>query len=176
MYTIGWQFSVLNPITVLALGFGDIGEDGLGDPHDIGLWDDGGALLASATVPAGTGGALQQSFRFVSIPSLALDPGTYLIGATIPSEADAWYYDVPLVTTIPFISYIGSAWESGTALTRPTVFGDNPEAFFGPNFLADFQGGDVHAGDVPVGEVPEPASWLTMLGGAALLAAARLRK
>src|SRR5690348_8395956 len=52
---------------ITALGFWDFGQNGLSDSHTVGLWSsDGvaqstinpGVLLASVTVPAGTGGTL----------------------------------------------------------------------------------------------------------------------
>src|SRR5436309_1918942 len=67
--TRGWQFGVHtfgpNTIAITQLGIFDSGGDGLLNPHQIGLWriEGGGSqgaltLLASVTVPAGTGAPL----------------------------------------------------------------------------------------------------------------------
>ena len=48
---VGWEFSTNNTVTVTALGFLDIGSNGLAAAHEVGLWDSAGTLLASAEIP-----------------------------------------------------------------------------------------------------------------------------
>src|SRR4051794_27838322 len=74
-YTLGWLFNLSSQINVSALGVYDSGADGLTQDHAVGLWDAGGNLLASTTVPA-SGGSLDNYFRFVPIAPLTLNPGT----------------------------------------------------------------------------------------------------
>ena len=52
--TVGWSFSVLSSLDVDGLGFFDFESNGLLAPHQVGLWDSGGTLLASATVTSGS--------------------------------------------------------------------------------------------------------------------------
>src|SRR5258708_4669822 len=51
---VGWQFSVHSPITVDGLGIFDFDPAGLGDSHQVGLWDNAGTLLAQTTVTTGS--------------------------------------------------------------------------------------------------------------------------
>jgi hypothetical protein len=77
----GWSFELSSPVQVDALGFFDKGNDGLFEEHEVGIWDSTGAnLLTSGTVPAGTAGELEQSFRFVSVGQVTLSPDIYVIG------------------------------------------------------------------------------------------------
>ena len=62
-FTLGWEFDVLDPISVTALGVFDDSQDGLVDRHPIGIWDSGGTLLASTTVSSGTADPLVDQFR-----------------------------------------------------------------------------------------------------------------
>ena len=49
-HNIGWQFTVNAPITVDGLGLFDVNPAALSENHQIGLWDNGGNLLAQTTV------------------------------------------------------------------------------------------------------------------------------
>ncbi len=51
--TVGWSFTVNNSIQVTALGFFDMGLDGLGEQHLIGIWDENEDLLVQAGVSLG---------------------------------------------------------------------------------------------------------------------------
>src|SRR5688572_29521400 len=49
--TVGWDFTVTQPVVVNALGYYDEAVDGLAASHPVGLWDAATqTLLASATV------------------------------------------------------------------------------------------------------------------------------
>ena len=88
--TVGTRFTVEEEIFVTGLG---VWEDaaGLADAHPVGLWTDAGALLTSATVPAGDAGTLVNGFRFERVMPVALSAGeTYRIGALYPGAADAF--------------------------------------------------------------------------------------
>lgn len=86
-YTLGFEFSVASPISIRSLGAYDSGRDGLTGAVSVGLWDTSGTLLTSAVVPAGTGGALVNFFRFTNITPFALTAGThYVVGAYAGSD------------------------------------------------------------------------------------------
>jgi hypothetical protein len=52
-YTVGWSFSLSEPILVTDLGQFDLGWDGLAHDTTVALWDDAtGSLLAQADVPS----------------------------------------------------------------------------------------------------------------------------
>jgi hypothetical protein len=83
--TIGWSFEVVEPIQVGWLGFYDQGDDGLREPHLVGIWDGDGQLLTSALVEAAQQQPLVGSYRYSSVDAVLLLPGdTYIIGATVP--------------------------------------------------------------------------------------------
>ena len=100
--TVGYRFGVLDQdVQVTRLGFFDYLDDGLTYSHEIGIWaTTGGAPLATATIAAGTGAALEAGFRWMNLLApLNLTAGTdYVLGATVvggddifdifPSEAD----------------------------------------------------------------------------------------
>lgn len=104
---IGTQFTVGNAnVQVNSLGVWDQAGDGFLISHNVGLWNSAGALLASATVPAGTVGTLENTFRYVPIGSdvtlLAGQP--YRVAALYPLSGDPWNdpYDPPGAGVPPF--------------------------------------------------------------------------
>ncbi len=72
-FTLGWQFTVSQSITVTALGAFDDSQDGLNESHDVGIWDSLGNSMGSTTVAAGTVDPLVNQFRY---SSCVLQPGT----------------------------------------------------------------------------------------------------
>ncbi len=88
--TVGFRFSTDDTIFVSALGVFDRFSDGLATAHEIGLWTDDGALLASVTVGAGTAGTLAGGFRYADITDIELSAGTYRIGAQFFLGGDAF--------------------------------------------------------------------------------------
>jgi hypothetical protein len=82
--TFGYSFTVgASEITATHLGIYDTGQDGLLTSHDVGLWDNGGTLLASTTIASGTSAVLDDLFRFNALSTgVALSAGsTYYVGA-----------------------------------------------------------------------------------------------
>lgn len=87
-WTLGWKFTVHEPVFAHSLGVYDSGQDGLADSAQVGLWPAiGGEPLATAIIPAGTDALLDGFFRFVPISPVVLTPGIeYVIGASSPGE------------------------------------------------------------------------------------------
>jgi hypothetical protein len=160
--TLGYEFSLSTTLDVSALGFFDADDDGLFDAHDVGIFAADGTLLASATLPSGTGATLQDGFRFVSIPDLVLAPGIYRIGAQgNETSLDEFLLTQSGSTTIGGLTLGAAFYGFGAALTFPTAQADYAtEGFFGPNFQAT--------------RVPEPATLtLTVLALTGALRRAR---
>src|SRR5437763_4413524 len=82
--TVGYQFSTSLPFNVDALAYWD---DGLGNSHQVGIWNSGGTLLVSTTVLDGD--PIQGHFRYDSIPTFPLAPGGVTIGGETRASIDA---------------------------------------------------------------------------------------
>lgn len=160
-FTLGFNFTTNQAITVTHLGLFDDSLDGLVDRHEIGLWDSGGNLLASGFIGAGTVAPLTNQFRYISIAPVNLTSGQqYSIGALYETGADALIFpgDATNFATDPAITFDSSAFAFGGALSFPGGSVGADPAYFGPNFRF-----------TPTAVIPEPT---TLAGG--LLAVALL--
>lgn len=189
--TQGWKFGVSSSIVVTNLGVFDDGSDGLGEAHDVGLWScnsvlcTSGTLLATATVPGGTGPSLVNFFRYVSLLSpVTLTPGDYVIGAAYyENQPNGSQLDKVVTfldttnnfTLAPQITFEGDRVANCGSVPCPiaAVFPDTTTSFFhpsyfGPNF--EFTDASIAA------TVPEPATLVLFGSGIASLIAARRRK
>jgi hypothetical protein len=169
--TVGFQFTTNQAITVTDLGIFDSGQNGLAERHEIGIFNSGGTLLASAFTDAGTVDPLLNQFRYVPISPLVLAGGQdYRIGA--------FYLGSDLVVvgfggatgfaTDPAITFVGDRYSPAPpviTLSDPTSsFGANP-GLFGPNF------------QFTTAAVPEPSTLaLTGLGMLGIFGWLRRRK
>ena len=136
-WTLGYSFSANSPISVVGLGVYDYLGDGLNVAHDVGLWNASGTLLASTTVPAGTGASLVNNFRFVGIQSVTLNANDlYYVGAvSFVNDNDSWLQDPPTLVPGPGITYDSRRFESsGGSLVFPDAAGSGSTGYFGGNF------------------------------------------
>ena len=79
--TLGDIFTPAENITVTSLGLFDYQDNGLGEAHEVGIFNQSGTLLASGLVSAGTVNPLADHFRYAAIAPLALTAGqTYIAG------------------------------------------------------------------------------------------------
>jgi hypothetical protein len=175
--TIGWEFTAHAPITISALGMFDASQDGLFDPHEIGLWTVGGTLLTSTTIPAGTSAGLVGLFRYVDIKPITLQAGqNYVVGLLMlglqgagildptPENQDAFHgVDTSLNASLrsfePDITFVNPRGSTQQALGMefPTVQSlSGLNAIAGPNFIFD-------ALPRAQAAVPEPST-LVLLG------------
>lgn len=140
-FTVGYEFSTNQIITVSDLGFYDQNADGLVTSHPVGLFNICEQLLTSGTVPSGTGGTLQGEFRYTSVTPVVLEPGTYRIGAVVYNGGgnDAFRQAVTTVSTDPTFSYVLGYERHGSTLGFPneaaTMTGLQEKCCFGPNML-----------------------------------------
>jgi hypothetical protein len=146
--SIGWSFSVgASNVELDALGFYDATLAGLSNAHAVGIWTNGGVLLAQATVPAGTTGTLVGHYRYTTIAPITLTAGqTYVIGAYMPpvvDRCDAACGDVLLYngteTYDSRITFLQSRQTAGMAgagtLTFTNLDVGLAQGLFGPNML-----------------------------------------
>ena len=142
-FSLGYSFNVTSPFTVQYLGYFDANGNGLAESHDIGLWDPTGAMLAHATVDAGTGDLYIDGFRLVPVDPFTLFVGTdYRVLGTDPNQIDPILFD-PTISSADGITYTGGAFCQGAPLQD--ACGTNTSGYFGANFAG-------------VTATPEPAS------------------
>jgi hypothetical protein len=166
-WTVGWQFTTTNKLTVAALGFFDMGGDGLAHDHSVGLWTESGALLTQATVSIGgpsvssEGGAGR--WVFTEITPLTLPSGTYVVGAFYEVlDADRLMLHTAIPSTIPGLTFDTTRSGGFGSLSFPegaVGSSDNP-GYFGPNLA--------------IRPVPEAGSVVLLCTG--LVAVARRRR
>ncbi len=163
--TVGYWFYVrpeATNVTVTQLGYIDTGADGLTQAHPIGFWSDGGTLLTSTSVPAGTVAPLVDGFRYVPITPIALAPDTrYWVGAQVFTD-ETYLNQGSQASAAPFITVNAGTtfFRNGAGLNFPGGAGSSN----GSSAVANFQY-----------VVPEPAS-LTLLGVASATLLLRRRR
>src|SRR5262249_16803034 len=90
-YTLGFEFMPNGNQTLTALGTFSFNAGGPSGPVMVGLWDTTGTLLASATVPGGTGGMQIGAFWYEAITPFDLVGGTdYIIGSYNPDDQSSY--------------------------------------------------------------------------------------
>jgi hypothetical protein len=104
--TLGNVFTPTTNIAITSLGFFDYRDDGLGEIHQVGIFDNSGTLLASAFIPSGKEGNLVDHFRYADITPITLTAGqTYTVAALLLSSADViGYADIGKIATDSAVS------------------------------------------------------------------------
>jgi hypothetical protein len=159
-FTLGSEFSLNANITVVGVGIFDDSLDGLLNSYQVGIWNSGGTLLDSGTVPSGTAGTLIGSFRYASIAPLNLLAGqNYWIGALYLNGNDPLIFPGSATgfTTDPAVTFVENGFRGGSSLSFPNQTLGTQPAYFGPDF--EFN---------PTSPVPEPASITLLLLGSAV--------
>ena len=178
---MGYLFHVGNvgdpnvSVTISSLGFYDASiadkspVQGLNESHLVGIFKYAGtdpahpgALVAQATVAAGTAGTLIGNFRYASqlldgssnpVNSVTLSTGDYIMQAQ--SQSDNFYYLIgpTQITSAPNVAFSQSRYGLFPSLTYPVKFG-GAAGYFGGNFLI-----------TPTAAVPEPGAFGLMGSG-----------
>jgi hypothetical protein len=153
-FTTGWVFTTSVPFQVTGLGYWDEADHTLLSSHDVGLWDNKGNLLASATVTNAStvvpSADPNGQWLFTKLPSsVVILPGTYRIGGTT-TDGDL-IRSLTTISVISGVTFDGAAESAGAGLNYPSggpIKG--APRYFGPSF-------EVIPG------VPEPST-LVLLG------------
>src|SRR5215212_2755087 len=103
--------------TITSLGFYDHNQDGIATSYQLGLWDAGQNLLATATVTPSS--PLTGDFRYAAISPITIGspstPAAFTIGVLLPSNpADIWLDNASLVLFTGFTG-AGTGQFSGTS-------------------------------------------------------------
>lgn len=142
--TTGWAFSTSNTLTIDSIGFYDYQADGLNVAHQVGIWNASGVLLASALVDNAS--ILSDGFRYTTLPSLlTLLPGTYVLGAFLPTNVLDGVLRQATYTTIPGVTFLEARIIGGPSLDYPSA----PFISVNPGFFS------VNLNVVSVSYVPE---------------------
>jgi hypothetical protein len=106
-YVEGYRFTAESDLYLTALGFYDLNNDGLSVTHEVGVFDDSGALLDMVLL-FGQNGTLVGNFRYLDLDTpLLLNAGSdYYIAARI--QGDFVYYVADDIVFDPRITYIDS--------------------------------------------------------------------
>ncbi|MGH9528915.1 MAG: DUF4082 domain-containing protein [Terriglobales bacterium] len=131
-FTFGWQFTVTSPVTVTALGYYDP-NDKLKSNHDVGIFSSGGSLLLSTTITAGKYTTVD-GFAFLTVPSITLADGTYVIGGDSFDSKDPFIFSASSLSPIPQIT-LGETglFTFGTTFALPTT-NFASATYMGPDF------------------------------------------
>jgi len=131
-WSLGWSFTVNQPVTVTALGFYDDLQNGLTQSHDVAIYDAQQQIVVSGQVVRGD--PLVSWWRWTQVQPVVLVPGIqYEIVAVTGAENYTWA-PVGFVND-PRVNYLVDAYHTsaGGVLMYPNasagVVGD-----FGPNF------------------------------------------
>lgn len=124
---IGNNFTVgASNISVSSLGYYDQNQNGLAAGKEVGIYDLSGTLLASATIPSGTGGTLIDGFRYIDLitPLILNASTTYRVVAQTGTTTDSFIYSPNGVTSGSGVSFetSGYFYESSAALAFPTNY------------------------------------------------------
>ena len=129
-YEMGNEFTVSSPIYITSLGAFDLNSDGMPAVTPVTIWDNGGSVVVTADVPAGTAAALDNGFRYTSITPTYLAPGTYRMSSysidgysLSNSTGSATTATEVTITTGYYLS--GSAGYPTTNYTGGDMFGAN---------------------------------------------------
>jgi hypothetical protein len=166
--TVGWRFDVSGAgLTVNGLGWYDQGNDGLSRSYQVGIWNAGGTLLGSATVPGGTAATLNNGFRVVSITSFFLPAANgYIVGGLNSTESTDQLLFNSTIATIAGVTFRNATFSDfGLGFVPPTQNSVANTGFFGPNFTVG-----------PTVVIPEPSTVLLLGAGLVLVAATARRR
>lgn len=145
-YVGGFEFTTTTRFNVTELGYYDYQQDGLATSHAVGIYNDGGTLLASLTVDAGTANTLLGKFRYKPLgnPLTLSANSTYTIAAVNNTSDASVIYDAsdPVNSTGLMVNADLNVPTLGALYTynNPSVLSDPTsnygyQVYAGPNFI-----------------------------------------
>lgn len=161
--TYGLDFEVLQAVTVTSLGVFDADRNGIAGAVSAAVFQNGAAVSPQVSF-AGAGAAGAAGYTYRMIAPLTLQPGIYQIAAWGFSSTDQAYNSnagpggTISFTANPALRFLGASYSTGAGAAGS---------------IADPVGTRYGAGSLQFATlsaaVPEPASWLMMVAGLALV-------
>jgi hypothetical protein len=156
-FSMGYTFTVNQPVTVTALGYFDYQGDGFVTSHNVGIYNGSGTLLTQALLNSGTENPLIGNFRYTDIAPITLAVGAYTLSATATSSiwgSDPWVYGsagtITGFTVDPHFSIAPNSalylLQSDNILRDPNQHYGDYIVYGGPNLIAHAPGPIVGAG------------------------------
>jgi hypothetical protein len=172
-YTLGYEFQVITPITVIGLSdFADGVSTALGSAPNVALWNSAGTEVASATVTTSDPFTSDGFFRYATLSSgpIVLQAGDYFVGAYAPTGT-AYSYGATGLTSVSSVKFLEFAYAyPSSGLTDENHTYSGPNTFFGGNVVI---GNSLRANGDPV---PDAGSSMILLSAALAGLAAFSRK
>ena len=137
---VGWQFTAKSDLDVTHLGVLDLGEAGLSDRHEVGIFDSDGDLLVSTSIPSGLNGNLMLDsmiYNSIGLVTLQKDETYYIL-------ADNWNEDTYLfgdsaVNYSNDVEWVAHSWTMSNSIFDSVVHEGSNEGGalgnLGPGFL-----------------------------------------
>ena len=153
-WSLGWAFTVNQPIMVQSLGFYDDQKNGLTQLHDVGIFNAAQQLIVVGQVTPND--PLLSWWRWTNVtPTLLVPQEQYEIAAVTGAENYTWAPTGFVVD--PQVNFALDSYftPSNGVLTYPNA-SDQIVGYFGPNFSTE-----------PVGVIPVPGSLLLLVPGLA---------
>jgi len=153
-WSLGWKFTVNEPIVVEALGFYDDQKNGLTQTHDVGIFNSAETLIVSGQVQPGD--PLVSWWRWTTVTPTTLVPGESYQIAAVTGDENYTYIPTGFVAA-PEVNFLLDSWylpPGGGVLAYPNST-DNLVGYFGPNFATE------------VVSVPAPGALLLLIPGVA---------
>jgi hypothetical protein len=128
-WELGYEFEVIEPITLIELGTFDGNDDGLTAQTIVTLWNTADqSIILRDTVPAGTSAPLINGFRYADIPDYTIQPGTYRISSFFTGGEYGWS---ALSTAVSEITLSRGVYNSIQGYPSE----DDANLYYGPNFI-----------------------------------------
>lgn len=141
--SLGFWFTPNVSVSVSSLGYFDAGQDGFQTPHEVGIFDSSGALVASTLLSDGVADTLVGNFRYRAIAPVTLFAGqSYTLAATTGGPLDPWAYGAPGSSITGFSAHTdisiapgaGRYFYQGDDNLRLPTNGFGYTIYAGPNF------------------------------------------
>lgn len=137
---IGWQFKATSDMDVTHLGVLDLGDAGLSERHEVGIFNSEGDLLVSTSIPSGLNGDLMLDsmiYKSIGLVSLEKDETYYILADNW--QEDAYLFGDAAVSYSNDLDWLGHSWAAGSSI-YDTAFHEGSDdggilGNLGPGFL-----------------------------------------